>query len=65
MAFIIKLKSLKDPTEDSDGLRVLIARHRPRYLSKDKENWLQWWKDLAPSRDLLKEKKAFYSCPSE
>ena len=55
MAFIIKLKSLKEQTEDSDGLRVLIARHRPRYLSKDKENWHQWWKDLAPSRDLLKE----------
>ena len=36
-------------------MRVLIARHRTRYLSKDEENWLQWWKDLAPSRDLLNE----------
>ncbi len=34
----IKLKSLKDPTEESDGLRILIARFRPRYLPKAKEN---------------------------
>jgi uncharacterized protein YeaO (DUF488 family) len=51
----IKLKSLKETTEDSDGLRILIARYRPRYLPKDKENWDHWWKDLAPSRDLWKD----------
>jgi uncharacterized protein YeaO (DUF488 family) len=51
----IKLKSLKEPTEDSDGLRILIARYRPRYLPKCRENWKQWWKDLAPSRDLWKD----------
>jgi uncharacterized protein YeaO (DUF488 family) len=46
---------LKEPTEDLDGLRVLIARYRPRYLPKYRENWEQWWKDLAPSRVLWKE----------
>lgn len=51
----IKLKSLKDPTEESDGLRVLIARFRPRYLPKEKENWDEWWKELAPSKSLWKE----------
>jgi len=35
-------------------LRILIAPYRPRYLSKQKENWDQWWKELAPSRDLWK-----------
>jgi uncharacterized protein YeaO (DUF488 family) len=55
MTLRIKLKSLKEPTEDLDGLRVLIARYRPRYLPKYKENWEQWWKDLAPSKDLWKE----------
>jgi uncharacterized protein YeaO (DUF488 family) len=61
MANSIKIKSLKEQTEESDGLRILIARYRPRYLPKYKENWEQWWKDLAPSRclwkDYLKDKK--------
>ena len=50
MTLAIKLKSLKDSAENSDGLRILISR----YLPKDKENWDQWWKELAPSRDLWK-----------
>jgi uncharacterized protein YeaO (DUF488 family) len=61
MANSIKIKSLKEQTEESDGFRILIARYRPRYLPKYKENWEQWWKDLAPSRclwkDYLKDKK--------
>ena len=51
----IKLKSLKEPTEKSDGLRILIARFRPRYLRKEDENWHVWWKELAPSKSLWKE----------
>lgn len=51
----IKLKSLKEPTEKSDGLRILIARFRPRYLRKEEENWDEWWKELAPSKILWKE----------
>ena len=51
----IKLKSLKEATEESDGLRILIARYRPRYLRKEDENWHVWWKELAPSKLLWKE----------
>lgn len=51
----VKLKSLKESTEESDGLRILIARFRPRYLRKKDENWNVWWKELAPSKTLWKE----------
>jgi len=51
----LKLKSLKEPTEQQDGFRILIARYRPRYLPKSEENWHEWWKELAPSRILHKE----------
>lgn len=51
----LKLKSLKEQTELHDGFRILIARYRPRYLPKSKENWHEWWKELAPSRQLHKE----------
>ena len=50
----LKLKSLKEPTEPHDGLRILIARYRSRYLPKSEENWHEWWKELAPSRQLHK-----------
>jgi uncharacterized protein YeaO (DUF488 family) len=57
----IKLKSLKEPTGKSDGLRIPIPRYRPRYLRKEDENWYAWWKELAPSnllwKEYLKEKK--------
>jgi uncharacterized protein YeaO (DUF488 family) len=55
MANFIKLKSLKEASEESDGFRILIARYRPRYLPKYKKNWDEWWKDLAPSRTLWKD----------
>ena len=51
----IKLKSLKEPTKEFDGLRILIARYRPRYLRKEDENWHVWWKELSPSKSLWKE----------
>jgi len=52
---MLRLKSLKEPTNPEDGLRILIARYRPRYLPKNKESWDQWWQDLAPSKALFKE----------
>jgi uncharacterized protein YeaO (DUF488 family) len=52
---MLRLKSLKEPTNPEDGLRILIARYRPRYLPKNKESWDQWWKDLVPSKALFKE----------
>jgi uncharacterized protein YeaO (DUF488 family) len=51
----LRLKSLKEPTEQDDGFRILIARYRPRYLLRSEENWHEWWKELAPSRQLHKE----------
>ena len=65
MANFIKLKSLKAPSQESDGFRILIARYRPRYLPKYKENWDEWWKDLAPSRTLWKYylKDKMIDCP--
>lgn len=59
---ILKVKSLKEKTiEESDGLRILITRYRPRYLSKSNETWNEWWKELAPSKtlhkDYMKDKK--------
>jgi uncharacterized protein YeaO (DUF488 family) len=50
----LKIKSLKEQTEPEDGLRILIARYRPRALPKHKENWNEWWRELAPSKDLHK-----------
>jgi len=51
----LKIKSLKETTEKSDGLRILIACYRPRALPKSNENWNEWWKDLAPSKALHKD----------
>jgi uncharacterized protein YeaO (DUF488 family) len=34
----LKINALKETTEKSDGLRILIARYRPRALPKSKEN---------------------------
>lgn len=61
----IKLKSLRESTESSDGLRILITRFRPRYVKKGKENWDSWYRELAPSRqlwfDYFKSKKIDWS----
>lgn len=45
-------KRWDDPTEDSDGHRLLITRYRPRGLPKSEETWHAWDKDLAPSVEL-------------
>jgi uncharacterized protein YeaO (DUF488 family) len=48
----INLKSLRQPEDSSDGLRILITRFRPRYVKKGNENWDAWYRELAPSRQL-------------
>jgi uncharacterized protein YeaO (DUF488 family) len=48
----IKLKSLRECRESSDGFRILITRFRPRYVKKGDENWDAWYRELAPSRQL-------------
>jgi uncharacterized protein YeaO (DUF488 family) len=61
----IKLKSLRESRESSDGLRILITRFRPRYVKKEKENWDSWYRELAPSRqlwyDYFKSNKIYWS----
>jgi len=57
----IELKYLKDPTEESDGLRVLIARFRPRYLPKKKKTGMNGGKNLLRAnlygKNILKVKR--------
>ena len=48
----IKTKKLSNPTEKSDGCRILITRYRPQWVRKENENWDEWDRRLAPSRDL-------------
>ena len=48
----IRHRRWNDPAEPGDGLRVLVCRYRPRALPKAKETWSEWWKELAPSKEL-------------
>jgi len=52
---LIKTKSIYDKKEESDGKRILITRYYPRGISKD--NFYLWYRDLSPSRHLLKSLK--------
>jgi uncharacterized protein YeaO (DUF488 family) len=49
----LRTKRWNDPVEKDDGKRILITRFRPRGLRKERENWDEWWKQLAPSAGLL------------
>lgn len=52
---IIKLKSLKEPKE-SDGVRILITRSGfPYWLNVMTKRWDEWWKELAPSKQLWQD----------
>lgn len=48
----VRTKSIYDPVEDRDGLRVLITRYYPRGVKRDRFD--DWVKALSPSRDLLR-----------
>jgi uncharacterized protein YeaO (DUF488 family) len=50
----IKLKSLKQPASPDDGLRIMIARYPLRYQKVKDRDW-EWWKDLAPSKQLHRD----------
>ncbi|MDY7225295.1 DUF488 domain-containing protein [Hyalangium rubrum] len=49
----IKTKRWCVPAEPDDGFRVLICRYRPRGLTKAKETWDVWMRDLGPSPELF------------
>lgn len=48
----IRLKRVYDPTEPSDGVRILVDRLWPRGLSRDKAHLDHWMRDVAPSTAL-------------
>jgi uncharacterized protein YeaO (DUF488 family) len=52
---MIRTKSIYDPKEKNDGIRILITRYWPRGIKK--EHFDKWYKELSPSRDLLKQYK--------
>jgi len=52
---MIKTKSIYDSIENSDGIRILITRYWPRGIKK--ENFDKWYKELSPSKNLLKNYK--------
>ena len=52
MIEMIRTKSIYDPKEENDGIRILITRYWPRGIKK--EYFDKWYKELSPSRDLLK-----------
>jgi len=52
---LIKTKSIYEPKSKSDGHRILITRYYPRGVKKT--HFDDWVRELAPSRDLLKDYK--------
>ena len=50
---MIKTKSIYDKKEKSDGKRILVTRYWPRGIKK--EHFDKWYKELSPSRNLLKK----------
>ena len=49
---MIKTKRWDEPRGADDGFRLLVCRHRPRALPKNKETWALWWEHLGPSKEL-------------
>ena len=50
----LKIKRVYEPSEKSDGIRVLVDRLWPRGLTKAKAGVDIWLKELAPSAELRK-----------
>jgi uncharacterized protein YeaO (DUF488 family) len=48
----IKTKSIYEPRDENDGIRVLITRFYPRGVKKDRFD--RWARELSPSRELLR-----------
>jgi uncharacterized protein YeaO (DUF488 family) len=49
---MVTTKRWNDPREESDGVRILVTRYRPRALPKADETWDIWIRDLGPSAEL-------------
>ncbi len=55
---MVKTKSVYDPVEPSDGQRILVSRYRPRGIPKERLCLTEWRRELAPSKELLREWKS-------
>lgn len=51
-ASAFQLKRIYEPSDPSDGKRVLIDRLWPRGISKEQAELTSWMKDIAPSAEL-------------
>ncbi len=51
-SFLFKTKRIYDTTSEDDGYRILIDRLWPRGVSKQKAQFNQWMKEVAPSNEL-------------
>ena len=50
----LRVKRVYEPSSESDGVRVLVDRLRPRGTSKEKAKIDLWLKDISPSDALRK-----------
>jgi uncharacterized protein YeaO (DUF488 family) len=50
----VRVRRIYDRTEPDDGIRVLVDRVWPRGLRKDRANFDEWTRDVAPSTELRK-----------
>src|ERR687884_2083555 len=48
---VVKTKSIYEPAEEEDGIRVLITRYYPRGVKKSHFDY--WLRELSPSKELL------------
>jgi len=53
---MLKTKSIYDPIDADDGLRVLVTRYWPRGVKKERSDF--WFKDLGPRPSLIKAWKS-------
>ena len=54
---MVKTKSAYGHAEPSDGSRYLVSRYWPRGISKQRLQLTTWLKQLAPSKELLRDWK--------
>ena len=48
---VVKTKSIYEPAEEEDGIRILITRYYPRGVKKNRFDY--WLRELSPSKELL------------
>ena len=59
---LLKIKRVYEPTDDGDGVRILVDRLWPRGINKDKARIDLWLKDISPGTEL---RKRFHGKPDD